>query len=63
VDRLAQVRGSGSELRPEEVHDHLAVDLVARLQGEQLDQIGRAPAAPGIDGNGVPVNPNLEAPQ
>src|SRR5918994_4416580 len=46
---LAQVVGSCTypKLRPECVHNVLAVETVPGSQGEELDEVGRLPQAPG----------------
>src|SRR5207302_6540293 len=64
-NRLAKVGpgGLGSELRPEAIHHHFSVQFVARLESEELDEVGGSPAAPGIRRNRVSVNANLEASQ
>src|SRR5262249_19569209 len=62
-ERLAQVggRSEGLELRPERVHGLLAMEAMARRQGEQLDQGRRLALTPGVvsdhvraDGNAKP---------
>ena len=55
-------RGLDIELRPEEIHHHFPVQFVARLESQQLDEVGRAPVTPGIRTDGIPVQPDLETP-
>jgi hypothetical protein len=65
VDRLPQV-GCGRvdpEIGPQAIHDLLSVQTVLRLEGEQLHEIGRSPASPGVDRDGLVIHDHLEPPK
>ena len=65
VHRLAQVRarGLGVQVGPEQLHHLLAVQPMARRDGEQLYQGRPALAPPGVPRNGTIPNDYSELPE